>query len=185
MWVGSFEPTFSYSKGSSLNCIIFFVLTKVYGYPGLETVVWYIIFSVIKSLKIWKTAYWRTKTFRKGNSGGLFFFSLGLGKSQSTSAQEKYPKTNRGQEISTKGGDYMSIEEMKNVDVRTVDRDSLVDINEIEIDDNLPPKERAEAFLRQIKNPYCFRVGKVVVKNVYSDDGVSLQERFEQFARTL
>lgn len=156
----------------------------MYGYPGLETVVWYIIFSVIKSLKIWKTAYWRTKTFRKGNSGGLFF-SLGLGKSQSTSAQEKYPKTNRGQEISTKGGDYMSIEEMKNVDVRTVDRDSLVDINEIEIDDNLPPKERTEAFLRQIKNPYCFRVGKVVVKNVYSDDGVSLQERFEQFARTL
>ena len=44
---------------------------------------------------------------------------------------------------------------MKNVDVRTVDRDRLVDINEIEIDDNLPPKERAEAFLRQIKNPYC------------------------------
>ena len=79
----------------------------------------------------------------------------------------------------------MSIEEMKNVDVRTVDRDSLVDINEIEIDDSLPPKERAAEFLRQIKNPYCFRVGMVVVKNVYSDDGVSLQERFEQFARTL
>ena len=29
----------------------------------------------------------------------------------------------------------MSIEEMKNVGVRTVDRDSLVDINEIVIDD--------------------------------------------------
>ena len=79
----------------------------------------------------------------------------------------------------------MSIEEMKNVDVRTVDRDRLVDINEIEIDDSLPPKERVAEFLRQIKNPYCFRVGKVVVKNVYSDDGVSLQERFEPFARTL
>ena len=79
----------------------------------------------------------------------------------------------------------MSIEEMKNVDARTGDRDSLVDINEIVIDDSLPPKERAEEFLRQIKNPYCFRVGNVVVKNVYSNDGVSLQERFEQFARTL
>ena len=79
----------------------------------------------------------------------------------------------------------MSIEEMKNVDVRTVDRDRLVDINEIEIDDSLPPKGSAAEFLRQIKNPYCFRVGKVVVKNFYSDDGVSLQERFEQFARTL
>ena len=40
----------------------------------------------------------------------------------------------------------MSIEEMKNVDVRTVDRDRLVDINEIEIDDSLPPKERAAEF---------------------------------------
>ena len=79
----------------------------------------------------------------------------------------------------------MSIEEMKNVDVWTVDRDRLVDINDIEIDDSLSPKERAAEFLRQIKNPYCFRVGTVVVKNVYSDDGVSLQERFEQFARTL
>ena len=124
-------------------------------------------------LDLQKRKFWRS------------FFSLGLGKSQSTSAQEKYPKTNRGQEISTKGGDYMSIEEMKNVDVRTVDRDRLVDIDEIEIDDSLPPKERAAEFLRQIKNPYCVRVGMVVVKNVYSDDGVSLKERFEQFARTL
>ena len=79
----------------------------------------------------------------------------------------------------------MSIEEMKNVDVRTVDRDSLVDINTIRIDESLSREERAAEFLRQIKNPYCFRVGNVVVKNVYSDDGLSLQECFEQFARTL
>lgn len=79
----------------------------------------------------------------------------------------------------------MSIEEMKNVDVRTVDRDSLVDINTIMIDESLSREERAAEFLRQIKNPYCFRVGNVVVKNVYSDDGLSLQECFEQFARTL
>ena len=79
----------------------------------------------------------------------------------------------------------MTLDEMKNVDVRTVDRDSLVDINTIVIDESLSKEERAAEFLRQIKNPYCFRVGKVVVKNVYSNDGVSLEERFEQFARTL
>ena len=79
----------------------------------------------------------------------------------------------------------MSLEEMKNVDVRTVDRDSLVDINTIAIDESLSKEERAAEFLRQIKNPYCFRVGNIVVKNVYSDDGVSLEERFEQFVRTL
>ncbi|MCR4839463.1 MAG: hypothetical protein K5897_11125 [Eubacterium sp.] len=79
----------------------------------------------------------------------------------------------------------MTLEDMKNLDVRMVDRESLVDINEIKIDDSLPPKERAAEFLRQIKNPYCFRVGKVVVKNVYSGEGISLQERFEEFVRTL
>ena len=79
----------------------------------------------------------------------------------------------------------MSLEEMKNVDVRTVDPETLVDVTKIVIDESLPKEERVKEYLRQVKNPYCFRVGKMVVKNIYSDDGVSLEERFEQFARTL
>ena len=79
----------------------------------------------------------------------------------------------------------MIIEEMKAVDIRTVDPESLVDVSGILISDDMTKEERAAEFVKQVKNPYCFRVGMVVVKNVYSDDGVSLQERFEQFARTL
>lgn len=79
----------------------------------------------------------------------------------------------------------MSIEDMKNIDVRTVNPESLVDVTQIKFDDSLPLMERAAEFVRQVKNPYCFRVGSVVVKNVYSNDGVSLRDRFEQFAGTL
>ncbi len=79
----------------------------------------------------------------------------------------------------------MTVEEMKSVDVRTVDRDSLVDVTQIHIDEGLTKEERLREFVRQVKNPYCFRVGDVVVKNVYSGDGVSLRERFEQYAGTL
>lgn len=79
----------------------------------------------------------------------------------------------------------MTLEEMGSVDVRTVDRDSLVDVTQVHIDENLPKEERLKEFVRQVKNPYCFRIGNVVVKNVYSNDGVSLKERFEQFARNL
>nr|WP_304710543.1 hypothetical protein [uncultured Acetatifactor sp.] len=79
----------------------------------------------------------------------------------------------------------MAFEEMRAVDARTVDRDSLVDVTQIHIDEGMPKEERLREFVRQVKNPYCFRVGNVVVKNVYSNDGVSLRERFEQFARTL
>lgn len=77
------------------------------------------------------------------------------------------------------------VEEMKNVDVRTVDPDTLVDITTIKIDENLPREERVAEFIRQVKNPYCFRVGKMVVKNVFSNNGVTLRDRFEQYVRTL
>ena len=35
--MGSFEPTFSYKKGSSLFCITIIVLTNRYGHPHAET----------------------------------------------------------------------------------------------------------------------------------------------------
>ena len=79
----------------------------------------------------------------------------------------------------------MTIEEMNAVDIRPVDPKTLVDVTTIKLDENLSKEERVAEFLRQVKNPYCFRVGDVVVKNVYSTDGVTLQDRFEQFARTL
>ena len=79
----------------------------------------------------------------------------------------------------------MTIEEMKNIDIRTVDPETLVDVTKIEIDESLSKEERVAEYLRQVKNPYCYRVGDMIVKNTFSNDGVSLQERFEQFARTL
>ena len=79
----------------------------------------------------------------------------------------------------------MGIEEMKAVDIRTVDLESLVDVTGILISDDMTKEERAAEFVKQVKNPYCFRVGDVVVKNVYSTDGISLKDRFEQFVRTL
>ena len=78
----------------------------------------------------------------------------------------------------------MIIEEMKAVDIRTVDPESLVDVTGILISDDMTKEERAVEFVKQVKNPYCFRVGDMVVKNIHSD-GISLKDLFEQFARTL
>ena len=79
----------------------------------------------------------------------------------------------------------MTVEEMKNVDIRTVDPETLVDVREIEIDEGLPKEERKREYLRQVKNPYCFRVGDVVVKCSYSNDGVTIRDRFRQLLRTI
>lgn len=74
----------------------------------------------------------------------------------------------------------MTLEEMQAVDIRTVKPEGLVDIRSIRIDSSLPAEEKRREFIRQIGNPYCFRVGDIIVKSVYNGDGVSLNERFEE-----
>lgn len=79
----------------------------------------------------------------------------------------------------------MDLEKLRQVDVRTVDPATLVDIREIEVDKNLSKEERQMEFLRQIRNPYCFRVGKVAVSVGFADNGVTFEQRMEHYIQTL
>ncbi|MBP1736420.1 MAG: hypothetical protein H6Q60_301 [Oscillospiraceae bacterium] len=79
----------------------------------------------------------------------------------------------------------VDFEALKQVDVRTVDRDTLVDIGTLKIDGNLPREERLKEFVRQVKNPYCFKVGKIAVSVSFSDDEVSFEQRMEHYLQTL
>lgn len=79
----------------------------------------------------------------------------------------------------------MSLEELQSVDIRTVKPEDVVDIRQIKIDKGLSQEERRREFIRQVKNPYCFRVGNVIVKSSYSGNGVSLNERFEELVMSV
>lgn len=74
----------------------------------------------------------------------------------------------------------MSLEDLKSVDIRTVKPEDVADIQQIKIDDTLTQQEMRREFIRQVGNPYCFRVGKVIVKTAYSGDGATLNDRFEE-----
>ena len=76
-------------------------------------------------------------------------------------------------------------EQMKAIDVRTVERDSLIDIIDIQIDKNLPRNERFADFLKQVKNPYCYRCGKAVVKVSFSDTEITLEKCLERYLESL
>ena len=79
----------------------------------------------------------------------------------------------------------MSLEEMQSVDIRTVKLEDIVDIQQIMIEEGLSQQEKRQEFIRQVKNPYCFRVGKVIVKASYSGNGISLNERFEELVMSV
>ena len=54
--------------------------------------------------------------------------------------------------------------------------DELVDIRDVKLDSSLGQAERIQSFLQQIKNPYCFRVGDVVVTVAYTEGGPTLND---------
>lgn len=54
--------------------------------------------------------------------------------------------------------------------------DTLVDINDISVNKDLPKPERIKEYIRQIKNPYCFKCGNFVVTAKYSDKGLSIED---------
>jgi hypothetical protein len=56
------------------------------------------------------------------------------------------------------------LREMQKVNVRTVDRRELVDIETVEIRAELPKEERIMDYIRQIKNPYCYLYKGMVIK---------------------
>jgi len=79
----------------------------------------------------------------------------------------------------------IDFEAMKNIDIRTVNPDTLVDINDTKVNAKLPIEERILDFIQQIKNPYCYKCGKVVVKISFNDTDATLEDRMESFLRMM
>lgn len=56
------------------------------------------------------------------------------------------------------------LKKMAEVDIREVDKDTLVDIKDVMIHTELQDEERTLDYIRQIKNPYCYLCNGVAVK---------------------
>lgn len=63
--------------------------------------------------------------------------------------------------------------------------DGLIDIRDVKLDSSLGQAERVQSFLQQIKNPYCFKVGDVVVNVAYTEGGATLNDCFADMLSLL
>lgn len=81
--------------------------------------------------------------------------------------------------------DNMEYEQMKQVDIQTVDVNILVDIDTIKIRKELPKEERLKDFVEKIKNPFCFKCNGMVVKAVYNNNGETLEEKLVRLFFTM
>ncbi|MFI3202149.1 MAG: hypothetical protein R3Y54_11630 [Eubacteriales bacterium] len=61
----------------------------------------------------------------------------------------------------------------------------LVDLLTIQIDETLSKEERIQSYMEQVRNPYHFKVGKVEVQVGFSDDGITFEQRFQEYLSCL
>ena len=70
------------------------------------------------------------------------------------------------------------------MNINEIDRDRLVDLRTVRVNTDLPKTERMLDFIRQIKTPNCYKIGKYVVCLSFSETGLSAQEVFGDLARS-
>ncbi len=68
------------------------------------------------------------------------------------------------------------LEMLKSVNLKEINRERIVDINDINIDQEKPKEERIRAYLEKVGNPYLIRCGDLIVKMSFSDNDVRLEE---------
>jgi len=79
--------------------------------------------------------------------------------------------------------DKETLRQMREMDINTIDPDTIIDANEIYIDTNLPAPERMAEYIRQIRNPYFMKVGTVIVKMNFADTSVTAKECYEKYLK--
>ena len=79
----------------------------------------------------------------------------------------------------------IEFEEMKKVDIRTVELNILEDLDKIDVDKSLTKEERLLDFITKIKNPFCFICNGMVVKTSYSNTKDSLEDKLVQLCLSM
>ena len=75
------------------------------------------------------------------------------------------------------------LNDLKHIDIEQYEPDQLVDLRSVSIDKCLPVPERMSTFVKQIKNPYLFKVDDITVKVEFSS-GKSLEDSLLSFLLT-
>ena len=64
-------------------------------------------------------------------------------------------------------------------------QNDLVDIRDVHIDPNQSKEDRVKSFVQQIKDPYNFKVGDVVVHVSYADTDRGINDNFSNMLSAI
>ena len=77
--------------------------------------------------------------------------------------------------------DKLCVENPTETELQKIKKEELTDIRSIKLDPSVPQDLRAVYVLKEMGNPYCFRVGDLGVKLEFPDSAPSLQDALSDF----
>ncbi len=61
--------------------------------------------------------------------------------------------------------------------IEGIDKSQLVDLRDVKIDQRLTKENRIKSYIKQVKNPYLFKVGDTAVRIRFTESGPSFEEK--------
>ena len=74
----------------------------------------------------------------------------------------------------------MNLAAMRDADIRAADPTTLVDIRNVKINAELPQRERLLDFIHQVKNPYLYKYGKMVIQSSFGKTDATVEDAVER-----
>lgn len=77
------------------------------------------------------------------------------------------------------------LQNMKNINIMQVEREQLVDLNEIYIDSSKSVDSRVKEYMEQVQNPFLVKVGDYILKFEYADCEKGMDERMMEYVSKI
>ena len=69
----------------------------------------------------------------------------------------------------------IDLSELADVNIQSINKEDLIDVSEIKLNPVIPKERRAAQLLEVVKNPYCVKLGDMVIKLEFLDNAPPLQ----------
>lgn len=77
------------------------------------------------------------------------------------------------------------LQQMQNVDIRTVDQQTAIDIKNTKIDCKKTLKDKLNELIQDGKNPYIYKCDDYTIQFKFSETERSIEDCFEEYISTL
>ena len=79
----------------------------------------------------------------------------------------------------------LDLERLCEVEIENLELSTLINVEQVVIDQNLPVTERMMEYLEKVKNPYCFLCGETPVKICFMENEIKLEKKLIEYFLSL